>query len=206
MNILIADDHPLYRDALCMLVQQLDDDVTTTTASCYDDVIELINDDSIPDLILVDLHMPGINAWQGIPTLRRLCPDIPLVVISSSESEDDSSKALEYGAQGFIPKSLEGKSLVNALRLIVENGITLAPIGKNPPKQKLTASKLTKRQHEVLQRLANGESNKLIARNLGLSEGTVKLHVRAVFTALNVSNRTQAVVVGEKQGLIDSTE
>ncbi len=206
MNILIADDHPLYRDALCMLVQQLDDDATISTASCYDDVIQLINNDFMPDLILVDLHMPGINAWQGIPTLRNLCPNIPLVVISSSESEDDSSRALEYGAQGFIPKSLEGKNLINALRLIVENGITLAPIGKNPPKQKLTASKLTHRQHEVLQKLAKGESNKLIARNLGLSEGTVKLHVRAVFTALNVNNRTQAVVAGEKQGLIDSAE
>lgn len=202
MNILIADDHPLYRDALSMLVQQLSDDVSITTASCYDEVIELVRAEQMPDLILVDLHMPGIHAWQGISTLRELCPDIPLVVISSSESEEEHSKAIEYGAQGFIPKSLEGKSLVNALRLIVENGITISPVAKNPMPPKPAAAKLTNRQHEVLQLLANGESNKLIARNLGLSEGTVKLHVRAVFTALNVSNRTQAVVTGEKLGLV----
>ena len=204
MQILIADDHPLYRDALSMLVQQLDTEVTTKTVCCYDEVIQHLRDEDKPDLILVDLHMPGIGAWQGIKTLRELSPEVPLVVISSSESEDDSTKALELGALGFIPKSLDGNSMINALRLIVENGVTIAPIVKRSEIRK-TASSLTKRQHEVLQRLANGESNKIIARKLELSEGTVKLHVRAVFSALNVSNRTQAVVSAEKLGLIDST-
>ena len=205
MDILIADDHPLYRDALSMLVQQLDDNVNLRTACCYDEIIQLLRDDERPDLILVDLHMPGINAWQGIKTLREISPDVPLVVISSSESEEDSRKALDYGALGFIPKSLDGNSMINALRLIVEDGITVAPIKKNPGSNQSASSTLTNRQHEVLQRLAKGESNKVIARELGLSEGTVKLHVRAVFTALNVINRTQAVIVAEKQGLIDST-
>ncbi|MFK8068081.1 MAG: response regulator [Gammaproteobacteria bacterium] len=204
MDILIADDHPLYRDALSMLVQQLDDVVNTTTVTCYDDVIEHLRQDNQPNLILVDLHMPGIDAWQGIKTLRGICPDIPVVVISSSESEEDSSKALELGALGFIPKSLDGDSLVNALKLIVENGITIAPIMKRSSiEETSTSSTLTPRQHEVLQHLARGEANKVIARELDLSEGTVKLHVRAVFTALNVSNRTQAVRAAEKQGLVD---
>ncbi len=205
MDILIADDHPLYRDALSMLVQQLDDEVTTRTVCCYDEVIEQLREKNKPDLILVDLHMPGIDAWQGIKSLRELSPETPIVVISSSESEDDSTRALELGALGFIPKSLDGNSMVNALRLIVENGVTIAPIVKRSETRKSASSSLTKRQHEVLQRLANGESNKIIARKLELSEGTVKLHVRAVFTALNVSNRTQAVISAEKLGLIDST-
>ncbi len=204
MDILIADDHPLYRDALSMLVQQLDDEVTTKTVCCYDEVIEQLREEKKPDLILVDLHMPGIDAWQGIKSLRELSPETPIVVISSSESEDDSTRALELGALGFIPKSLDGNSMVNALRLIVENGVTIAPIVKRSEARKSASSSLTKRQHEVLQRLANGESNKIIARKLELSEGTVKLHVRAVFTALNVSNRTQAVIAAEKLGLIDS--
>ena len=205
MDILIADDHPLYRDALSMLVQQLDDEVTTKTVCCYDEVIEQLREEKKLDLILVDLHMPGVDAWQGIKTLRELSPETPIVVISSSESEDDSTRALELGALGFIPKSLDGNSMVNALRLIVENGVTIAPIVKRSETRKSASSSLTKRQHEVLQRLANGESNKIIARKLELSEGTVKLHVRAVFTALNVSNRTQAVISAEKLGLIDST-
>ena len=205
MKILIADDHPLYRDALSMLVQQLDEKVSTKTVCCYDEVIQQLHDNDKPDLILVDLHMPGINAWQGIKTLRGLSPETPIVVISSSESEDDSTRALELGALGFIPKSLDGDSMINALRLIVENGVTIAPIVKRSETRKTTSATLTNRQHEVLQRLANGESNKIIAKKLKLSEGTVKLHVRAVFTALNVNNRTQAVISAKKLGLIDST-
>lgn len=203
MNILIADDHPLYRDALSMLVRELDEQVHTVTAKSYDEVIQLAGAALVPDLILLDLHMPGMDAWQGISTLKGLYPKIPLVVISSSESENEHRKAMEYGAQGFIPKSLEGESLLSALRLIVENGITLSPVSKHPIPPK-PAAKLTSRQLEVLEKLAQGESNKVIARHLGLSEGTVKLHVRAVFTALNVSNRTQAVIAAEKLGLVNT--
>lgn len=203
MNILIADDHPLYRDALSMLVSELAKDVHTITAKSYNEVIQLSASSITPDLILLDLHMPGMDAWQGIATLKDQHPDIPLVIISSSQSEDEHRKAIEYGAQGFIPKSLEGESLLNALRLIIDNGITLAPVPKQPSPPK-PAVKLTNRQLQVLENLAHGDSNKVIAKNLGLSEGTVKLHVRAIFTALSVSNRTQAAIAGEKLGLINT--
>ncbi len=200
MDVLIADDHPLYRDALGLLVKQLDEIVTTHSVTCYDQVIEHLQQNHIPDLILVDLHMPGMDVWQGMKMLRELCPETPVIVISSSESEEDSQKAIDHGVLGFIPKSLDGNSILNALKLILDNGVIITPFSNRSSIQ--PTATLTHRQHEVLSQLAKGESNKAIARALGLSEGTVKLHVRAVFNALNVKNRTQAVIEAEKKGLI----
>ncbi len=206
LYVFIADDHPLYRDALTMLVRQLGKNIRTKSASCYDDLILQLQTGEKPGLILVDLNMPGIGAWEGLKTLRQICPETPLVVISSSESDQDCQMALNHGAIGFIPKSLDGKNMLNALKLILENKITVAPAFKSSTARDTQRDTLlTQRQKEVLQRLAMGEPNKVISRKLALSEGTVKLHIRAILNALQVSNRTQAVIEAEKLGLINKS-
>lgn len=203
MHILIADDHPLFRDALDCLVRELRPDAQVNAVSSYADLIEHANAHTV-DLIIADLHMPDMDAWDGIRQIRSNLPDVPYVIVSASESPEEGRRALEQGASGFIPKTLESKSLINALNLILEQGIKILPPASQHAQSESHSSSihLTPRQREVLACLAEGDSNKHIARKLGLTEGTVKLHVRAIFQQLDVGNRTQAVIKSRELRLI----
>lgn len=209
MNVLIADDHLLFRDGLRRLLAQFQEDMTFFEASTFDEVRELCQGGTAFDLILLDLGMPG---WTGFSTLGEIHERLPralLVVVSGSERRADLMAALENGAAGYIPKSSSAKVLLGALQLVLAGGIyvpaeairgdivtgteglsddTLAAIGSG------NSDQLTPRQREVLTRLREGKSNKQIAHELGLTEGTVKVHVTAILRLLGVRNRTQAAL------------
>ncbi|MCW2237769.1 response regulator [Azospirillum canadense] len=216
MNVLLADDHLLFRDGLRRLLAQSNENMTFFEASSFDDVRRMCDGETAFDLILLDLGMPG---WTGFETLGEIHARLPrtlLVVVSASEKRSDLLAALENGAAGFIPKSSSAKVLLGALQLVLAGGVYLPEqairgermtdhgaaynvggggAGEDDALGQLAGSEqLTPRQRDVLNRLRDGKSNKQIAHELGLTEGTVKVHVTAILRQLGVRNRTQAAI------------
>ena len=204
MKTLLADDHPLMREGVRQVLSQLEASVEIIDAHDYPSLFAQTAVHSDLDLALVDLNMPGFIGTQGIAQFRNRFPDIPLVVLSASESPHDIRSALEAGALGYIPKAASTSVMLAALRQVLAGDIyipsclgdgnsglhTVAPADF----EALQHSGLTARQLEVARLLAQGCPNKAIAGMLTMSEGTVKVHIAAIFRAFGVTNRTEAVL------------
>ncbi|WP_025896971.1 LuxR C-terminal-related transcriptional regulator [Sneathiella glossodoripedis] len=213
MKIFLADDHPLYRMALSGLLAQLDNEVEVVDCCDYRELGDALSAATIrPDLILLDLSMPGMDYEIAIPELKRSYPDVSLIVVSGTEDTSDMSQVLNLGAEGFIPKSSTREVLLSAIRLVLSGGkyIPSQIFSKDEStetksgalsstqilgKGDVSTSALTKRQRNVLDLMAEGLSNREIANALNLAESTVKVHITAIFRILGVSNRTQAVLL-----------
>ncbi|HYE49236.1 MAG TPA: response regulator transcription factor [Azospirillaceae bacterium] len=205
MNILIGDDHLLFREGMCRLLTQLSTDANFTEAGTFDEALAFCQSDQEFDLILLDLQMPGWPGFSGIQQICELQAGTPVVIVSASESQSDVRNALDAGSSGYIPKSSSVKIMLGALNLVFSGGIYVPPVaihgestapagGGGASGGQPGAPTLTQRQRDVLRCLREGKSNKQIAYELGLSEGTVKIHVTAVMRSLGVRNRTQAVI------------
>jgi DNA-binding NarL/FixJ family response regulator len=204
MKTLLADDHPLMREGVRLVLSQLEPPVEIIDAYDYPSLFAQAAGHADLDLALVDLNMPGFVGFQGISQFRNRFPDIPLVVLSASESSHDIRSALEAGALGYIPKAAPASEMLAALRQVLAGDIyipvclgngdgglhTVAPTDFAA----LQHSGLTARQLEVARLLAQGCANKAIGGMLAMSEGTVKVHMAAIFKAFGVSNRTEAVL------------
>lgn len=203
MKTLLADDHPLVREGVRQVLFRLEPLVEIIDAHDYPSLFAQTAAHPDLDLALVDLNMPGFVGMQGITQFRSRFPDIPLVVLSASESPHDIRSALEAGALGYIPKAASTATMLGALQQVLAgdiyvpacigngNGVlhTGAPAGLEALQHSLTA-----RQLEVARLLAQGCANKAIAGMLSMSESTVKVHIAAIFRTLSVSNRTEAVL------------
>lgn len=215
MNILIGDDHLLFREGLGRLLMQLSADAVFTECGTYDEVLQYCQGDQDFDLILLDLQMPGWPGYAGIQQICEMQAGTPVVIVSASESQNDVRSALDAGASGYIPKSSSVKIMLSALNLVFSGGIYVPPAALQTETPSSTAAgsqagaapaggnasglpSLTQRQRDVLRCLREGKSNKQIAYELGLSEGTVKIHVTAVMRSLGVRNRTQAVIASSE--------
>lgn len=199
-TVLIADDHPMVRDALARTVQMLADSVAVHEAGDLEALLRLVR--SLPaDLALVDLNMPGMNGVGGLVRLREAAPTLPCVVASGQEDPATIRSVLAAGAAGFIPKSERAEVLLSALRLVLAGGTYVPPRLLQAPLSAPSASVLTPRQLDVLRCLMQGEPNKVIARQLGLTEGTVKIHIAAILRVLQARNRTEAVVRARSMGI-----
>ncbi len=219
LRVLVADDHPLFRDGLRILLQQLEDRVTVHEAGTLADALQLAQTHAAElNLLLVDLRMPGASGFDGVRALRAAAPKAPLVVISGYETKRNAEQALEAGAAGFIPKSTSSSVTLNALKLVLLGEVYVPPsliygpqtddpdseIGGTPSAPSLDLSKLaplTQRQLDVLALIGQGKSNKDIADKLGISEGTVKVHVGAILKVLGATNRTQAALMAIDMGV-----
>ena len=214
MRILLIDDHALFREAIAHVLTDLD--AVPIEAATANEAFQRLKHHQNLDLILLDLSMPGMGGLEALPKLSELAPTVPIVVVSASEDAEDVRKAIEGGAAGYIPKTSSGHEMKVALRVVL-SGETYVPASllfaldssssetaatDDTKQQAGGTSSLTPRQLEVLNLMGDGLSNKVIAGRLGLSEGTVKLHVYAVLRALNSRNRTEAVVEAQKKGLI----
>jgi DNA-binding NarL/FixJ family response regulator len=199
MNVLIADDHPLVRDALARAVQQLAADVQVREAGDLEGLLRLVAQGDA-DLALVDLNMPGMDGVAGLRRLREAAPTLPVVVASGQEDVATIRAVLAAGAVGFIPKSERSEVLLGALRL-VQSGGTYVPSRLLTAPPATPSLELTPRQLDVLHCLQRGEPNKSIARELGLTEGTVKIHIAAILRVLQVRNRTEAVIRARALGI-----
>jgi DNA-binding NarL/FixJ family response regulator len=200
MRILLADDHVLVRDALKSYIERLADDATVHAVSSFPEAYVVAQREAGLDLIILDLRMPGMNGLDGLTRMRALRPNTPVVIMSGLARPQDISEALDAGAAGFFPKTLNGAALVSAVRLVLAGerfvpatehaaAATAESLGESEP-----ASNLTTREREVLDLLTKGLSNKEIARQLELQEVTIKLHVRGICRKLGAKNRTQAAL------------
>lgn len=225
LKVLIADDHGLVREGLKSTLTGFTPHAIILEATNAGEVRSLLSMAEDLDLVLLDLRMPGVSGFELLDRLRAERPDTPVVVLSASEDVPLMQASIERGAAGYIPKSAPQSIMVAALRLVLSGGVYIPPalIGQRPATelslnsalqqrsgaaadtQNSGLSNLTKRQREVLTLLGNGKSNKAIARALGLSEHTVKIHISALFKALNVANRTEAALLSKQLGLSDRT-
>lgn len=208
LKILIADDHELFLTGLHMVLSDIDDDVSIETVHDHKELQEKADGKAYFDLILTDLAMPGMNWHESLRLLKEHYPETPIVVLSAVSDPENVLQAIDIGAAGFIPKTSSSKIILSALRLILSGGLYLPSELLNvsgKPSEEAAGNKgpLTPRQLDVLRLMGQSKPNKIIARELDLSEGTVKLHVTAILKALNVTNRTGAVIAGKEMGLID---
>jgi DNA-binding NarL/FixJ family response regulator len=198
-TIIIADDHPLFRNALFQSVHMAISGANLLEADSLESLLSLLEKSEEPDLILLDLKMPGANGMSGLIHLRADYPDIPIVVISASEEPSIVSQVKMHGAFGFIPKSSDMRALIGALNKVLEGEpyfpaeLLIDSSESNDLAEKI--SSLTPQQYKVLGMLSDGLLNKQIAYDLNVSEATIKAHMTAIFRKLGVKNRTQAVIL-----------
>lgn len=205
MRVLIADDHDLLRDTLIAFLTS-EDGIDVGSAACFDEACTRIREDDPYDLVLLDYRMPGMNGLDSLSEAIRIGSGQRVALMSGQATREVAEQALSLGAAGFIPKTLPAKTLINAVRFMAM-GETYAPIDfmtaeaadqQETPEQ---FKNLTTREREVLEGLSKGLSNKQIARDLDLSEPTIKLHVKTLYRKLGVNNRTQAAILARDAGL-----
>jgi DNA-binding NarL/FixJ family response regulator len=212
LKILLADDHPLFRAGVKPVLKKLDPDIELLEAVDFPSAFEAMHHAGELDLVLMDLYMPGMAGMEGVMRFRATFPETPVVVLSASEQVEDIQKLLGAGALGYITKSSPSQVILGALRQVLAGGVYVPPGvrempdagGQGSPVQHRYPA-LSDRQIQVLRELAKGQSNKQIGEALDVTEGTVKLHMAAIFRILKVNNRTEAVLVAQKMGL-DGTD
>jgi two-component system nitrate/nitrite response regulator NarL len=212
MKILVVDDHPIFRDGLVALLQRLDSDTVVLQAGDTAGALKVVGEQADIDVVILDLMMPGVGGLRAITELGQARPELPVVVLSSSEEPKDVRQALSHGALGYVPKSASPHTLLSAIRMVLTGDLYVPPLllvetneeSSLPPRvaPEGCSARLTDRQIDVLRRLANGQSNKSVALELSLSEKTVKAHITAIFKALNVVSRTQAAKAARELGII----
>ena len=207
MNVLLIDDHALFREGLKFLLRSLDAALEVDEAGDCAKALEHAAVRSY-DLVLLDLKMPGVAGLDALAALRDAIPAAPLVVLSGEDNPGVVRTAIERGAMGFIPKSSTPELLIQALRLVLARGVYLPPAVLDAaaapavsPETGAAVGGLTPRQMDVLRCVIQGKANKVIARELDISEGTVKAHLSSVLRAFGARNRTEAVYAAAKLGL-----
>ncbi len=229
MKLLLADDHTLFRDALVQYIVRAEPDSEIHLAKDLHEAQATLAGGYVPDLILLDLRMPGMDGLGGFRKVREEYPKIPVGLMSGVAEPQDVRRAMEMGAVGYFPKTLSGKALLKAIQLVLAGerflpidhetnevlpsyygdtgrgaGVGYAPLGGSGGQSGGNDIRLTAREREVLLYLVKGLSNKDIADALKLQIVTVKLHVRGICRKLNVKNRTQAALSARELGLADA--
>ena len=204
-RIIIVDDHPLFRDALRQALSDKFKELEISEAGSLEGLSAALEGASETDLVLLDLTMPGVKGFSGLMYLRAQYPEIPVVVVSANEDPGAIRRCIEFGASGFIPKSLPVDTIRDAVQTVLEGSVWTPPdLDLNASANDETAdlvsrlATLTPQQVRVLTMLSEGLLNKQIAYQLSVSEATVKAHVSAILQKLGVDSRTQAVIAVNK--------
>jgi DNA-binding NarL/FixJ family response regulator len=200
-HLLIADDHPLFRGALRGAVSGLFDRAQVDEAGTFEEITAFLERDGEVDLVLLDLSMPGVRGFSGLMYLRAQYPALPIVVVSANDDPLVIRRCMEFGASGFIPKTLGTDAMREAIARILQGEVWTPPdvdLARQSDAETAATiarlSSLTPQQVRVLMMLSGGLLNKQIAYELGVSEATVKAHVSAILQKLGVESRTQAVI------------
>ncbi len=216
-RVLIADDHALFRSGIRALLQRAPDFMVVAEAADGWDAIKRAASLQ-PDLVLLDLNMPGMTGDEVVRALRERQPEVKIVMLTVSEEITDLAAAIEAGAQGYLVKNIDAKLFVESLRRVMAGEMVIAPAmmekfialsfsrrqtQSRPTGRSALLERLTPREREILQHLAQGYSNKQIARTLDLAESTVKVHVQNLLRKLECANRVQAAVLALECGLVN---
>ena len=210
LSIIVIDDHTLFREGLQSLLGRHGIEVVASVSDGQEGIklaLELQ-----PDIVLLDMRMPGMSGLEVLKQFQHLKFPAPVVMLTTSGDERDLVEALRNGAKGYLLKDMEPDDVVAALREIIKGETVVAPNltqilakvvkGEDPlESEQSPLDNLTPREREILSLLAEGQSNKVIARNLGISDGTVKLHVKAILRKLDIHSRVEAAVIAVEQGL-----
>ena len=212
MRVLLIDDHALVRKGMEELLRSRGVEVVASAGSGEEGI--RFAQELKPDIILLDIKMPGMNGIETLTRLRAAGTQTPVLMLTMSREDSDLHAALRNGAQGYLLKDMEPEDLVPALEVAVSGGNvvakemadTLARLVRgqtsDEPRPSLASlAELTPREHEILRHLAEGQSNKVIARELDITDGTVKLHVKSILRKLGVRSRVEAAVLAVEQGL-----
>ena len=200
-HVLIVDDHALFRTGLKMILMQVGGARGISEASSIKEAFDF--NESGVDVVLLDIHMPGLNGIDGIKPMRDRFNGIPIIILSASSDPSTMVDAKNLGASGFLNKSTQAEPMVEAITKVL-NGKTCFPDdldSMESTSEQTLSNNLTPRQIEVLIHLCEGKPNKLIARELDMSENTVRVHVSAILAALGASNRTEAMLIAQQQGI-----
>ena len=206
MNVLIIDDHPLYREGVKALLTGLDPSIEVTGVSRVAEAASAVAGRRL-DLILLDMNLPGSSRLQALQEVRQIFDGTTIVVVSGEEDPALVLAVIDAGAAGFIPKSTDPDITIQALRLVLAQGVYLPPLALSHAAQRQArqvAPTLSEKQSAVLRLLLKGQSNKLIAREMDIAEGTVKAHLWAVYQSLGVNSRSQAMCKAYELGLLRS--
>ena len=210
LNILLVDDHTLFREGLEGLLSRRDINILAAVGSGQEGL--RLAAELKPDVVLLDMRMPEMDGIEVLRKLRKNGFTNPIAMLTTSSDERDLVESLRSGAQGYLLKDMEPDQLVLALRDIVAGKTVVAPElapvlarivqgDSLEPAEESPFARLTPRENEILALLAEGQSNKVIARNLGISDGTVKLHVKSILRKLGVHSRVEAAVIAVEQGM-----
>ncbi len=212
MRVLLIDDHALFRVGLEGLLERRGIEVVGAVGSGREGL--RLARDLQPDVVLLDLRMPEMHGLEILSKLREMAPELPIVMLTTSSAESDLVESLRSGARGYLLKDMEPDELVATLRDIVRGKTVIAPgltgvlakvvkegDSRREQDAKSPFGRLTPRELEILCHLSEGQSNKMIARNLDISDGTVKLHVKAILRKLGVRSRVEAAVMAVEHGV-----
>ena len=208
LRIVIIDDHTLFREGLQSLLSRHGIEVVASISDGREGIRQVR--ELKPDIVLLDVRMPGMSGLEVLKQLQQIRRESPVVMLTTSGDERDLVEALRSGAKGYLLKDMEPDDVVAALREIVGGETIVAPNlaqvlakvdkGEYPLEAEPSPlDKLTPRENQILSLLAEGQSNKVIARNLGISDGTVKLHVKSILRKLDIHSRVEAAVIAVKQ-------
>lgn len=217
MHVLIVDDHPLFIKGVQALLEEIDPDVTTIGAQCVEDALDIATR-THTDLVMLDLKLPRTQGLEALERVRAAVPDVPIVVVTGSDESEYVWRAIEIGAAGYIPKDTDQPLMIHALQVVLRRGVYLPPqalragtssaacapagaLSNTMPRPAVPC--LSERQISVLQGLLQGKSNKVIARDLDIAEGTVKTHLWSIYQALGVRSRLQAMAKAHELQLVE---
>jgi DNA-binding NarL/FixJ family response regulator len=200
MNILLVDDHALFREGLRHLFRDLDASVRVSEAAGAREALEILRGRDDLDLVLLDLALPDARPFEVLEASRRLQPQVPVVVVSASQDRFEIERALGLGAQAYVFKSSSSATMLAALRRVMKGEVVVPDTGGAAPAPR--EAPLTERQIEVLRLLSRGLSNKEIGDHLGLAENTVKIHLGHIYRTLGVTSRTSALLKAFQLGLL----
>jgi two-component system NarL family response regulator len=201
IHILIADDHPIVREGLRTLISRAADmkvvaEVTNGREAVAQAVLQK------PDVALIDMRMPELDGIQAVAAIRERAPEVRAIILTTFSGDDDIYRALRAGAKAYLLKDSPREELLSCIRAVAQGNTWISPLAAAHLTARVNQENLTEREVHVIRRVASGKSNKEIAAELDISEGTIKVHVSHILQKLGVTGRTEAIAVAVKRGIV----